>query len=441
MLPLKFDKVISTASAPAALSIAVGGPFDVVAVKTNTTDGIVTLCFQRGVSPQSGQCTFTVSTTSAKSIAPFTAPLLFEGTYYVTASTNNSVQVSFEASMSITSCSTSEVYVGSACVSAPRLATGLTESLVAGVPTTMYFTVEFLSSTYPNRVSIQYDGGNLETFDIRAAFGNNNVTAALAYQQSATNLGLPKKYSFPLPSNIPGVWYFEVTLQSNTTANATLSLDSSSAACANGKGDTCVNQINTLGPVPSISGDVGAALVYTMYNGTDTQWRVGVSTVNGAAYNSALSIYIAKGYVPFQTAVNVVIADWTAGCTLPAAQCTQVATIELPKANVPYYIAIAYHNATLASTPYLIWQSTAAVPCPSCNHGTCTPTDATYGQCKCNYGWTGVNCNTAVSTNFKIQIIVVIIIGALLLVTAIIGLIAWFISKRQSSKTSGYERV
>lgn len=442
---MKFDKVTNTASAPLAVPIAVGGKF-AITFTTNTTNAIVTLCFQRGVPPQSGQCTFSVSTTVEKTLNTFTAPTLLEGTYYATATTNDTGVVFFDGQMVITACPLSTVLEelsggGSLCIPAPRLTTSKV-ALEANTPLNVYFTVEFTANTYPNSVSVQIEGDNLQSFYLRAAYGNNNMSAALAYEQNAT-LALSKKYAYALPSNIPGVWYFVAQIVSNSTGNATLSLDTTSAACANGKGDTCVNQINTLTAAASVTGTVGASFVYTMYNGSDTQWRVGISTVTGSPYNSALSIYVAKGYVPFQTASGAVIADWTTGCTLAASQCTQVSTIELPKVNVPYYIALAYHNASLASTDFLIWQSTSASPCPSCNHGSCpaTATDAEYGKCKCNYAWGGVNCNTAVSTNFRIQIIVVIIIGALLLVTAIIGLIAWFISKRQSNKTSGYERV
>jgi hypothetical protein len=434
--------VTTNPTAPISVEVAVGGSFTLRGIVTNTTNAIVTLCFQRGVAPQVDRCTFTLSTTVGGQLAPFTTmPLIWEGTYYVTAVTNDTNMVSFEASWDIDSCETGQVRFGGVCRAAPSLALPVVLEATAEVEETVFFTLPIAPALYPGNVLINYEGEALHTMSIRASYGNSELDSQTTFAANYTTMNLAKTNSFTMPSSIAGTWYFAISYKTNSTGNSTFSTDTTSV-CSKGSEKSCTNPVATLASGNVISSDVGASFVYTMYNATDSNtWRVGVSTQQGAAYNSALTVVVARGYVPYQGQTGL-IADWTSGCTLSADLCAQMVTIELPKSNIPYYVAVSYVNSSLAQTPTLIWPSSQTSPCPPCNRGSCpaTPANADFGKCKCNYGWAGINCTIPVGS-YKIQIIVVITIGVLLLVTAVIGLIAWFISKRKASKVSGYERV
>lgn len=435
--------VTTKASTPIAFQVSVGGLYTINNLETNATGaGVVTLCFQRGMPPQDGKCTFKMETTMSGFLAPVVQVPTYEGTYYMTATTNATLPVSISGNFTVAACEMLHIQIEGNCVAAASLKTAQEVTTVANVAQTVYYTVPVVvHATYPSNVFIKYAGQALLDLKIRAAFGNNDMASATTFAANMTNLGLVKTYDFRMPSTIGGTWYFAIELTTNTSGSSTFSLDESSV-CEKGTEATCTDAVATLNVgTTMIQGTASAALSYVMYNATDlATWKVSISTQQGIPYNSVMNIYVANGYAPY-VGQNGVIADWVHGCTLAADLCSQMTTIELPKLKTPYFIAVSYHNATLASTPYLLWVPTTSV-CPPCTHGACPTTQPNnlYGKCKCNYGWGGINCAIPVGS-YWVQIIVVITIGALLLVTAIVGLIAWFISKRKANKAAGYERV
>jgi hypothetical protein len=425
---------------------------------SNTPEGAIHVCIQRGLPPPAGldysKCTISFSTAengTLKAPAPFTANPVFEGNYYAIATTANPQAVSLTVDWIFNGCGVDEVTYLDGCAATTNLNTSspaLIEVLSTAIPQVAHFLSVFPAPAnangYPAAFSINYEGPALQEFALTASFGNNNVSAVpvVAINQKLTD---QTTFTYRLPSAALGSWYFAVSFKTNATGVAKFSLVSA-GACNNPADAGCTDKFTALGAPDtptSTSAVVGAPLAYYFYNGTSDAWRVGVSTQLGATFNPDLRIYIAKGYLPISTPSGV-IADWTGGCTLPAAQCAQVSTIELPRVSpLPYFIALSYVNNTAPHTAkVLLWASTPGSPCPPCNRGSCptTQADNLYGTCKCTYGWGGVDCGLAVG-GFKIQIIVVIIIGGLLLITAIIGLVAWFISKRKMNKTTGYERV
>lgn len=379
---------------------------------------------------------------------------LLEGKYFITATalTNDSAIYSFDATFNVTACAVGQIKDQSGtCVDAPLLGT-LRPQLTSGAPLVLYTSVSFNYVQDPSISGFKFDGVGISSLGVKGVYGVNDITAPLTINSTfvgANYSTAASTYFFPLPSNIEGTWYFELTIVSNTSGTANLTLESP-IACTTTDRKGCTNAISTL--VDSSTSNLlsftagNGKLGYAVYSGNEAGWRIGVSTAQGPSFNIRLRTYIAYGYVPFVAASGEVIADYTLGCTLPAIQCLQVSTIELPKpstASRPYFIAVDYRNGT-NSARTLVWVSTPKYPCPTCNHGSCptpAPADyANYGKCKCNYGYAGTDCSIS-AADFQIQIIVVIIIGVLLLVTACIGLIAWFISKRRASQTTGYERV
>lgn len=442
---------VSSAPAPStSFAVTLGGVWGFSFTSNATTT--VTLCVQRGFEPIQGKCMFNITVTADKKVTLPKSSVILEGTYYVTALSNDTVPASFDAQFLVNSCQASQIQQANKnCVDAPLLGT-LRPALTAGAASVSYASYRFSPVADPAVAGFSVVGVGITSFSVKGSFGIGAIAQDLVL--NSTFLGAnystaASSYFFPLPSNIPGTWYFELTIVSNTTGTPNITIDSPVACTPDHVG--CTNTINPL--VDTASSNLLAftpgngKLGYAVYAGSDAGWRIGVSTAQGPTFNTQLSTYIAYGYVPFVGANGNVIADYTLGCTLPAAQCTQVATIELPKpsatANTPYYIAVDYRNGTNTART-LVWVSTSKYACPTCNHGACpafTTIDyATYGKCKCNYGYAGTDCSIS-AANFRIQIIVVIIIGVLLLVTAIIGLIAWFISKRRAAQTTGYERV
>lgn len=380
------------------------------------------------------------------------SPKFLEGIYFVSASSNSNDTLYFDSVFNVTSCSSGQVVDAAGnCVDAPRIG-ALRPVLTAGTASVSYASLNFIFAADPAISGFNVEGVNITTFSVKASYGIGNIAANLAINSTfngANYTTAASTYFFPLPSNIPGNWYLELTILPSTSGTANITITTPQACtAANPKG--CTNTITSLVDATKsnlLSFQIGnGKLGYAAYAGADAGWRVGVSTAQGPPFNAQLRTYIAYGYVPFIGASGAVIADYTLGCTLPANQCSQVATIELPKpsqASVPYYVAIDYRNGTAVTTG-LVWASTSKYPCPTCNHGSCpaftTADYASYGRCKCIYGYAGTDCSIA-AANFRIQIIVVIVIGVLLLVTAIIGLVAWFISKRRAAQTTGYEKV
>jgi len=81
-------------------------------------------------------------------------------------------------------------------------------------------------------------------------------------------------------------------------------------------------------------------------------------------------------------------------------------------------------NATVCG----IWFGSLCAP--DCNdHGECITTGPTSGSCECIDGFIGVDCNT--SNGLGPQFIVLIIIAALVLLTAAIGFAAWAYMRRK----------
>lgn len=454
--------VTNSPSAPVAITLSMGGTasFGLISTHINGTvnaTSIITICLHKTfpVAGVIGGCNIQLVTdsTNTQRESTNTATPLYAGIYYYTAYTNyTNANVSVAATLTVRNCPADQVLVGATCVGT----TGVTVGVQTSFTTTSAAATTYLATALPTNIvvspvtNLTFSGpSNINSLTVTGFYGLNVLSpVGLSGQQNVAFVAVANVSgvvaTVSIPSAISGLWYYEVTVNASAAGVYNVQLTQESAVSLNQITNLNTYPAPSQGPVTISNLTATPALTYISYNGssTDSAWRVGVSATDDTKFNSQVSVYVAAGYLPYKTPSGNVIADWVGGCTLPAAQCTDTITIDLGVKNIsaPYYVAIAYNNATAPALKFLLWVSTSMWPCPACNHGSCSATDASYGVCKCTYMYAGVNCNTAVGT-FKVQIIVVIIIGGLLLLTAAIGLVAWIISKRNLAKKGGYEKV
>jgi len=122
------------------------------------------------------------------------------------------------------------------------------------------------------------------------------------------------------------------------------------------------------------------------------------------------------------------------GCTVSF--CSKVVSINTNLTSSQNYLQDAingtWYVAVLSNrnnTKYNAWFGSV---CPSnCNSkGTCQKDADNYGICKCNDGYGKLTC--VEDKNFYIEYIILIIIASLVLVSALLGLIAWAYMRRRS---------
>jgi len=94
-----------------------------------------------------------------------------------------------------------------------------------------------------------------------------------------------------------------------------------------------------------------------------------------------------------------------------------------------WYVGV-YNPSNDSSLSYGTWANT---PCPNdCNNqGTCQD-----NVCQCNSGFSGFACEVEEEGGFKVEYIILIVVGAAIVVSAIIGIIVWAVKKR---KRNAYE--
>jgi hypothetical protein len=113
--------------------------------------------------------------------------------------------------------------------------------------------------------------------------------------------------------------------------------------------------------------------------------------------------------------------------------CTAVQSISTKNGNLSlkdgtngtWYVAVV---AQRDSTEYMFWYDTV---CPNdCGgQGSCPQTGDNYGVCQCNTSFVAPLC---VQSNQVVEYIILIVIAALVLVSAILGLIAWAYMRRRA---------
>lgn len=246
--------------------------------------------------------------------------------------------------------------------------------------------------------------------------------------------------SVTVPAPQPGNWFFAVFRESNTVIS--VSAAASLTACANSSvsGPACdADFAPFLGNVSANT--VGNAVVRNVTQGLTffrisrasltSRLVVGVSGLRPGKFPANVTLYINVGGIPTTSS-----PVWT-GCDEGPCTAVQFANFT---ANflVQGDIWIGVGNAN-ASDQVIAWRDSACAN--NCNgQGTCLADASTerFGQCDCQNLYEGVDCSVKPS-GLDIRVIVLIIIGSLLVLTALVGLIAWIISRRQSR--AGYSEV
>jgi len=113
--------------------------------------------------------------------------------------------------------------------------------------------------------------------------------------------------------------------------------------------------------------------------------------------------------------------------------CTSVQSISTKSGNLSlkdgtygtWYVAVVAQRDT---TEYIFWYDTV---CPNdCgSQGSCPTTGDNYGLCQCNTSYTAPLCT---QSSQVVEYIILIVIAALVLVSAILGLIAWAYMRRRA---------
>jgi hypothetical protein len=238
--------------------------------------------------------------------------------------------------------------------------------------------------------------------------------------------------SIVIPAPQPGVWVIAVK-KSGADASE-YKLTASWKVCVNDTvGPDCTatfapvimaNGTSTTGSTPA-NGFAYYRVAPT--NGKDIY--VSLGALNGSQSQVSFTLFIGVNGLPTQNAYAY------KGCNTGPCKVVQAVKISGSADNQVYYIGV-YGNSSAES--FALWANAqCADACTA--RGTCqTSDDANYGVCKCDNGYIDINCAGS-QTGLPIQVIVLIIIGGLLLLTALIGLIAWIVSRRK--RREGYETV
>jgi len=147
------------------------------------------------------------------------------------------------------------------------------------------------------------------------------------------------------------------------------------------------------------------------------------------------SIFAAFNRIPSWNAQSKTMEGYDyAGCTVSF--CSKVVSINTNLNNSQYslqdatgiwYVAVVSNRD---STKYTAWFGSV---CPAnCNsQGECQIGPDNYGTCKCKDGYTDLSCGKDKGFPY-IEYVILIIIASLVLVSALLGLIAWAYMRRRS---------
>jgi len=276
--------------------------------------------------------------------------------------------------------------------------------------------------------------------DVPSNFGNITIHLSQPLELAfAVNTVPPTGYTpgsdFVIEYPLPGFYYLRI--HNPTLDVVSFDLTVTALECAPGKfGPNCEDDIQEL--ATSTAGEVLTGSVdnthYKHFQLTVTNSTVWVSVMKTSQDNTTderdPKIFVQYGNIASE-ASNIVH-----GCT--RAKCPNVDAVKIGSVNGTFYVAIEAVNLTVG---YYIW---ANAMCPydcysNMGNGQCITDDTkdNYGLCQCNIGWAGADCNTSIG--LTIEYIVLIVIGSLVVLSAIIGFIAWAYMRRK--RTVQYDTV
>jgi len=297
-------------------------------------------------------------------------------------------------------------------------------------PTPTYYSFMVDPSTNPDTVINKYMLGLSNPMlapdnDIKTYAGYKSVPDNSQYDVSSGN-------SLTINSPTPGLWIVSI---SSTAAGVTNVQNSSTTTCPKGKfGPDCTDAPNSNASAyeESYKKDetvkANAINYYVLYNKQLNDLLVSIKL---ADKDAPATLYAAFDRVPVLTGGMVVGFDLQ-DCNVP--QCSPtVRSLSLQNAKNPanqttgaWFIAV---KGGSKDANYYIWFNYV---CPNnCStKGKChSESGDKFGTCDCNENFEGITCS---DNNMFIEYIILIIIAALVLVSALLGLIAWAYMRRRS---------
>jgi len=232
--------------------------------------------------------------------------------------------------------------------------------------------------------------------------------------------------SITIVSPVVGNWYFAVEV-ANPTSMAPTSVVGN---CVNNTaGVNCNLNVLNANALPKLynAAKFTKAGDMNIYAFSNTSYQSLYVSLNDQAATKRAMIYASWNRVPLLVGGKMVGND-ISGCNNQ--YCAKVQSISARNAfmnrdNGTWYITVV---AGRDANDYSIWFNFI---CPSnCSgFGVCQTTGDSFGVCKCEDNYDGLQCNP---NNMLIEYIILIIIAALVLVSALLGLIAWAYMRRRA---------
>jgi hypothetical protein len=232
----------------------------------------------------------------------------------------------------------------------------------------------------------------------------------------------------------PGHWYFAVTVNGSSPVTNVSLLSQQCNVSANEGGPSCsspITDLTSLHPGALFkfypSANSWTYFKYFINSSLSSTLWFTVAPLNPKNTSSdAFKVYVRYGVLPTQSQADFV------GCS---AEYCPVNSVQLSVANSaqgPWYIGVL--TSPNANAPFGIWlDSVCANNCSG--KGTCATSGPNMGLCSCNTGFTLVDCSVA---EFPTEYIVLIVMGSLIVLSAMIGLIAWLYMKKKNKQ---YEEI
>jgi hypothetical protein len=227
----------------------------------------------------------------------------------------------------------------------------------------------------------------------------------------------------------PGDYLIGAMLAGN--ANGTdFSFEASAKVCnasANVAGPDCDTSVVELASASGqlYDGTAGPSMVYyklkvDLLNKTRLSFSV-------ASKTSAPTprVYVRWGNLPDENNYDYV------GCSTEYCAVNQVDLEILTGSAGDWYIGVSAAPNTSDSYAFGIWHGSV---CPNnCggDHGTCNTEGEKMGTCSCAEGFTAIDCSETAHSGLSPEMIVLIVMGALVVLSAVIGFIAWAYMRRK----------
>jgi hypothetical protein len=269
-----------------------------------------------------------------------------------------------------------------------------------------------------------------------------SVVAAYQRVPSASSNDGSGNNAVAVPVPATGTWYFAVTNPNTSTTNANYTASFSTTPCnisLGFAGQNCATPFSLLSHSTN-----GNATTVELSSGSSITYLVEITAGQTFFFSAAQSpqptinpaVFVRKGNFPTNSSASPL--NDANGCNTGPCKVQQV--IINPAVTGPYFVTI--YNSQSTALNYVVWLDWYCPNnCSSGNtQGICNSLGSDQGLCTCpvDKGATFYCSPTSASSGLPVEYIVLIIIGSLVVLSAIIGFIAWAYMRR---KRIHYEKV